>query len=227
MSTPVARDATFAAGGAEPWNRVLGTSRGGALHLRRVVDGAVEETWAIDALCGPADSNDEAALGEFSGPLLDVGCGPGRMVKAAAARSAAALGIDVSADAVRVARADGTPALERSIFDRLPLEGQWRTVLLMDGNVGIGGDPTLLIARCRDLLAPGGVLVVETSPSPDLDVQSLFTVSDDLGNASEPFPWARVGWRTAESIAARAGMVDIAHVVAGVRHFVRAGTPRD
>jgi SAM-dependent methyltransferase len=224
MSAGGPQTATFSAGGAEPWGRMLRGGHPGTLRLRRLVDGAIEEDWDAASFFNTADADDLAALGEFHGPLLDVGCGPGRMVRAAAASSSAALGIDVSADAVARARADGIPALERSIFDRVPLEGQWFTVLLMDGNIGIGGDPVALMVRCRELLAPGGVLVVEAHSDATLDVRSTFTVTDDHGNESDPFPWARVGWHVASDLALAAGFAHSVHVVSGQRHFVRART---
>ncbi|MDZ8275938.1 methyltransferase domain-containing protein [Microbacterium aquimaris] len=218
--------ARFAAGGADPYTRMLEEGSDGVLRLRRLSSGTIVEEWDFVALGGSADGDDVAALGRCEGPLLDVGCGPGRMVRAAAERASAAMGIDVSPAAVRRARAHGTPALERSIFDRLPLEGRWRTVLLMDGNIGIGGDPRALLERCRDLLAPGGALVIEADPDEDLDERSLFTVVDAAGLESEAFPWARVGWRTVMRAARAAGLSGPAHMRSGERHFVRAVAPR-
>lgn len=222
MSIGVEIEPRFSSGGSEPWSRVLASHRSGRLHLRRVSGTDVEAVWAVDALCSPADAGDREALGEFRGPLLDVGCGPGRMVLAAAEASAAALGIDVSHEAVRVARAGGAAVLVRSVFDRLPLEGRWRTVLLMDGNIGIGGDPEFLVDRCRALLARGGLLVAETEAEPEVDARGEFTVLDDEGNESAPFPWARIGWRRLQHVAAVVGFASSAHVEAGGRHFVRA-----
>ena len=39
----------------------------------------------------------------------------------------------------------GVTFLERSVFDRVPGAGRWRTALLLDGNIGIGGDPVALL----------------------------------------------------------------------------------
>ena len=58
-------------------------------------------------------------------------------------------------------RERGVPALRRDVFDRVPGEGRWHTVLLADGNIGIGGDPVRLLQRVRTLLATGGRVVVE------------------------------------------------------------------
>ena len=52
----------------------------------------------------------------------------------------------------------------RSVFQPVPGEGGWDTVLLADGNIGIGGDPVALLTRCRELLAPAGRVLVELDP---------------------------------------------------------------
>ena len=96
-----------------------------------------------------------------SGPALDIGCGPGRHVVALAERGVPALGIDITAAALAHARWPGAPVLERCVFDRVPGTGRWRTALLLDGNIGIGGDPTVLLRRVAELLAPDGRALVE------------------------------------------------------------------
>ena len=73
--------------------------------------------------------------------MLDLGCGPGRLVVELARQGRQAAGVDTSRVAVRLARKAGATALCRSIFDPVPGEGGWDSVLLADGNIGIGGDP--------------------------------------------------------------------------------------
>jgi SAM-dependent methyltransferase len=107
----------------------------------------------------PADGRVLDALGH--GPVLDVGCGPGRHVVALASRGIPALGIDITTGALDVARGRGACVLHRSVFDRVPAAGRWAGVLLLDGNVGIGGAPGALLRRVRDLLRPGGTAIVE------------------------------------------------------------------
>ena len=99
--------------------------------------------------------------------MLDIGCGPGRFVHAAIMAGHLTLGIDISATAVRIAQEHGLPVLRRSVFQDLPGEGTWGTALLIDGNIGIGGDPAALLRRCAELVRDDdGRVLVETHPEP-------------------------------------------------------------
>ncbi|WP_033343225.1 methyltransferase domain-containing protein [Catenuloplanes japonicus] len=115
--------------------------------------------WCRDDLPGDSVLRDAC-----TGPTLDVGCGPGRLTVALARAGRPALGIDVSAAAVRMARRRGASALLRDVFDPLPGAGRWEHLLLADGNIGIGGDPVRLLRRCRALLGPSGLLHAELAP---------------------------------------------------------------
>ena len=59
---------------------------------------------------------DETVAQMCSGPTIELGCGPGRLVARLIRRGIPALGVDRSATAIR---------------------GHWQTVLLVDGNVGL------------------------------------------------------------------------------------------
>lgn len=214
----------FGQGGTTPYDRMLDTAAAGRITLRRS-DGTAAGRWAMGMLRGPADVDDMAAIDGARGPLLDIGCGPGRMVRAAAERGIPTLGIDVSGSAVRATSSDGTFALRRSVFEQIPLEGRWRTVLLMDGNIGIGGDPLLLLRRSFELLSTGGEAIIEIDRHRDTNEQGLFTIGDDTGALSDPFPWARVGERALRRAALAAGFHRLLLECFGARLFVRAIRP--
>ena len=127
------------------------------MMLLRTAGGAVDGArWTA-----PASEVDVRVLAEARGPVLDVGCGPGRHARALVERGIVALGIDLTPQLVDLARFRGVDALARCVFDRVPACGRWRTVLLLDGNIGIGGDPVALLRRTRELLAPDGRVLVE------------------------------------------------------------------
>lgn len=129
-------------------------------------------------------------------PVLDVGCGPARHTLALAARGVDTLGLDVSSWAVRAARHRGASVVQRDVFGAVPDEGTWGTALLLDGNVGIGGDPVRLLERLRRLLRPGGRALVELG-APGTGTRSFLARIE--GADAAWFPWASVaaddiGW---------------------------------
>ncbi|MFF3407193.1 class I SAM-dependent methyltransferase [Streptomyces sp. NPDC002742] len=162
--TPTGRAARSWA--ADPYADALGAGRG-PLFLRRT-DGWLLPL-EVERWCARADAVDLQVLAYCEGAVLDVGCGPGRLVAELAARGRPALGIDVSEAAVARTVRLGGQALHRSVFEPLPGEGRWGTALLVDGNIGIGGDPAALLRRTAELLAPGGLLIAETVAGADVD----------------------------------------------------------
>jgi len=172
----------------------------------------------------PAGAVDERVLDRAIGPVLDVGCGPGRHVSSLARRGVLALGVDVSPVAVRLARARGAKAIERSIFDRLPGAGTWGSALVLDGNIGIGGRPDALLRRVADLLAPGGRILLELDPpGAGADTQRLRLESD--GAASEWFAWGRVSIDALAGPAIAAGLLVTERWRDGGRWFAEAMRP--
>ncbi len=159
---------------------------------------------ALQRWLGPLTAADEAVLQRTRGPVLDVGCGPGRHVLALAHRGRLALGVDVAPAAVRVARLRGAPAIEASVFDRIPGAGTWGSALLLDGNIGIGGAPVALLARLRELLRPDGEVLVELAPSGVPATTERIRL--ELGGLhSRSFAWAYVGVDAIEDPAEAAG----------------------
>lgn len=165
---------------------------------------------AVTALPVPSwrrlDAADEAMLAQCAGPTLDLGCGPGRMCARLAEQGLHVLGVDVVAEAVAQTRQRGVPAVRRDVFAPLPGEGRWGSVLLADGNIGIGGDPLALLRRARDLLARAGRVVVELE-EPGATTPPHWARLRLDGEVSSPFRWARVGVDAVGDLAARAGLV--------------------
>jgi len=154
----------------------------------------------------PAAGADGALLDRCTGPVLDLGCGPGRLMRALAARGLECLGVDVAPVAVALARTGGVAVLQASVFDPVLDDSRWSTVLLADGNVGIGGDPAALLARCRGLLLDGGQVLVELDP-PGCPTRTVrVRVETLLGRSSSWFPWAHVGVDDVDAVAAAAGL---------------------
>jgi SAM-dependent methyltransferase len=170
----------------------------------RTADGHVVvlpvERW--QAPPGPAE---EPVLARADGPVLDVGCGPGRHTRALAGRGIIALGIDTSPSAVAWARRRGCPVLHRSVFDRLPHEGRWRSALLIDGNIGIGGQPAGLLRRIHALLAARGRVLVEVEP-PGARTGSTWARIEREDEIGPWFAWARVGLDEVDRLGAAAHM---------------------
>ena len=177
-----------------------------------------------DAWTGTLDG-DAAVLDLCTGPTLDVGCGPGRMTQLLAERGEIVLGIDVVPEAIWQTRDRGVSAILRNVFERVPAEGRWETVLLADGNLGIGGDPVRLLRRIAQLLAPGGRVVADLAP-PGTGLHSGSVRLSAGGLTSEPFPWAVVGADAMPSVATAAGFAAETHDVGDRWVGVLAGVAR-
>lgn len=183
----------------------------------RVDDGRVLEI-NVRRWMTAADEVDEALLGRAAGPVLDVGCGPGRLVRALRDRGVDALGVEISPTAVALARGWGAPVLQRSVFDHLPRRGLWRSVLLLDGSVGIGGDPVALLHRVAELLRLDGRLLVETE-APGVPSESLKVRIETSGGVGPWFSWSVVSIDDASRLAAATGFRVNESWAAGGRWF--------
>jgi SAM-dependent methyltransferase len=175
---------------------------------------------ALRRWLGPVTDVDERVLERAAGPVLDVGCGPGRHVHALAGRGVLAVGVDVSPAAVRLARRRGVRVIEQSIFSRIPGAGSWRSALLLDGNVGIGARPAQLLARLASLLAPGGEVLVELDP-PGAGVTRARVCLEHGESRSVPFDWATVAVDAIGDPARQAGFRVVESWRDGERWFAR------
>jgi SAM-dependent methyltransferase len=155
----------------------------------------------VDRWHDDANDADQVLLDACHGPTVDLGCGPGRLVAALVRRGVVVLGVDNSPLAVALTRSRGGLALHRDVFSRLPGTGRWAHVLLADGNIGIGGDPVVLLRRARGLLHRHGSVLVEVEP-PGCGVRR--ERARVAGGAW--FDWARVDARAVTPTAARAGL---------------------
>lgn len=159
----------------------------------------------VDVWSRSADHLDHQLVALCDGPTIDIGCGPGRLTEALTAAGHLALGIDVVEAAVEMTRERGVPALCRDVFDEVPDEGRWQTALLADGNIGIGGDPVVLLRRVRSVLDPRGSIVAEVAGPGVPSAQGWASLEGSV-HRSRPFRWAVVGLDDLPSVAAEAGL---------------------
>jgi SAM-dependent methyltransferase len=159
---------------------------------------------ALGRWLGGLTPADGAVLDRARSPVLDVGCGPGRHVLALARRGHLALGVDIAPTAVRLARLRGARVIEASVFARIPGAGTWGSALLLDGNIGIGGEPGALLARLRQLLRPAGEVLVELAPPGVVATSERIRLEVD-GRRSRSFAWAYVGTDAIAAVARTAG----------------------
>jgi SAM-dependent methyltransferase len=170
----------------------------------RSVEG-IELPLEVGRWMGAPDVHEERVLARARPPVLDVGCGPARHTIALLRRGVGALGLDESPAIVRLASRRGAPVLQGSVFDRVPGQGRWGTVLLLDGNIGIGGDPYRLLRRVRALLRPGGRALVELDAGESTLHRLTVHVTGIPGAQRERFAWAVVGPGAVPSLARAAG----------------------
>lgn len=160
-----------------------------ASALRVVDEHGGELPFALHRYLEAPSAEEHGVLARAIGPVLDIGCGPGRHAVALSRRGVMAVGVDISPLAVRLARTRGARVIEGSIFDGLPGAGTWGSALLLDGNIGIGGAPRELLERVAGLLAPTGIVLVEVE-GPGVPSGTLQVRLESEQTSSQWFPWA-------------------------------------
>jgi SAM-dependent methyltransferase len=152
-----------------------------------------------------AAGEDRWLLGRCRGATIDLGCGPGRLLEALAARGVRALGVDLAPEAIAQCRTRGVRAVHADLFAPLPGEGRWSHALLADGNLGIGGDPVALLRRAASLIRRGGSVIVELDVTePGLWCGHARVRSKEA--IGHPFPWATAGVEALPRLAGLAGL---------------------
>ena len=174
----------------------------------KLSNGSVREL-EVDRWLNDADAVDLRILERVCGPVLDVGCGPGRHVEALSQRGIDVLGMDLTPDFVAVAQRSQRSVVLHSVFDPVPGGVQWNWALMLDGSIGIGGDPVALLRRVGCLLAPGGQVLVETEP-PEQRSERLTMVIQSEASRDSWFDWATVSASDVARLgrAARFGLAD-------------------
>jgi SAM-dependent methyltransferase len=197
---------------------LLGAPEGaGGLHA--VGEDGSRRRLPIGRWLGTPDDAEETVLARAVGPVLDIGCGVGRHVVALSRRGVRAVGVEISPVAVAIARERGAEVIEGSIFAALPTSA-WETALLLDGNIGIGGDATGLLRRTAALLAPAGRVLVELEPPADAPHARRVRLEGERA-VSHWMPWHFVAVGEIDGLAAGAGLVVDERWCAGGRWFAQ------
>jgi hypothetical protein len=83
--------------------------------------------------------------------------------------------------------------------------GRWQTVLLVDGNVGLGGDPQRILRRAAELLGRGGRCVAEFEAEVT-GVRACWVRLESNREVGPWFRWASVGADAAAMLAGQVGL---------------------
>lgn len=153
---------------------------------------------------GAVDDADQTLLARAAGSVLDVGCGPGRLTAELHSRGVDVLGLELLPELPVLARAAGAPLIVGDVFGEVPRTGEWDSVLLADGNVGIGGNATALLTRAAELVSPTGQVLVELTPGAEQPPGPVRL--EGLGSSSAWFRWALLGTSALPSVSAAAGL---------------------
>jgi SAM-dependent methyltransferase len=176
---------------------------GGGLHA--VGEDGSRRRLPLARWLGTPDAAEETVLGRAPGPVLDVGCGVGRHVVALRRRGIRAVGVEISPVATAIARERGAAVIFGSVFER-PATSDWETVLLLDGNIGIGGDGTRLLRRAAALLSATGRILVELEPPTGAPRARRVRLEDESA-VSDWMPWHFVAVGEIDDLALAAGLV--------------------
>jgi SAM-dependent methyltransferase len=197
---------------------LLGAPEGaGALHA--VGEDGSRRRLPLGRWLGTPDAAEETVLERAVGPVLDIGCGVGRHVVALRRRGVRAVGVEISAVAVAIARERGAEVIQASAFEH-PTTSEWKTILLLDGNIGIGGDAARLLRRTAALLVPGGSVLVELE-APATAPRAQRVRLEGARAASSWIPWHFVDCEEIDRLGGSAGFELVDRWRAGERWFAQ------
>jgi len=153
------------------------------------------------------------------GDLLDIGCGRGRILKLLASRANRAIGVDVDAEARRLARAElllaGLPncSLRHGDMYALPFADESFDTIVLDDVLAEADSPVRALVEARRLLKPGGRLFVLIATG-DGDADRIGSRLAEWGSAAElrlaaprRIPKLRPAWLLSLATRADAGSV--------------------
>jgi SAM-dependent methyltransferase len=151
------------------------------------------------------------------GPVLDLGAGAGRVSLWLQERGFDVTAIDLSPGAVSVCQARGVRDARVGDLSRPPDDKRWRAILLLCGNLGLGGSwdaSRALLTRLAELATEDAVLIGDT-----VDPNGAPEVGLRIRYRGEATPW----WRQYNIRVA-----DIPDLVSGTgwrldRHLVAGG----
>lgn len=112
------------------------------------------------------------------GPVLDLGAGAGRAGLYLQERGLRVTAIEASPGAAEVCRRRGVADVRQGDVNDPPGDLPWSAVLLLCGNLGLGGSwegNRRLLARLAELAAPGAVLIGD-SVTPDGPAQVILRI---------------------------------------------------
>jgi len=100
--------------------------------------------------------------------ILDVGCGRGEFVWAALGQGYAVEGLELSAEAVSIARSNALPVKQQDLFSSELDTRRWSVITMFEVLEHVD-HPMSMIRRATDLLEPGGILYLTTPNYSSLD----------------------------------------------------------
>jgi SAM-dependent methyltransferase len=159
----------FDPGSSDAWGRALLDQldqRDVAQPLLELDSGDVVPAMHPDWFFRPFEAWDwwepELLSAVIEGPVLDLGCGAGRVALHLQQLGFAVTAVDNSPGAVEVCRRRGVVDVRLGDLNDPPDDHRWGAVLLLCGNLGLGGSwecNRTLLRRLSDLAAPNAVLV--------------------------------------------------------------------